>query len=219
MQSVAELCRGAGVDGLILRRFSASADAAMVYFNCDGSQAPMCGNGLRCFVHFLRGQGMKKSHYVVEIAGRRMMAQWSGSKVSTFLPKAEILFWGVQLRGYPLYVVDTTVPHAVIFVQDPIDVLKEGMALCHDALFDPGGVNINFVWVESESTLIVRTYERGVERETLACATGCAAAAFVAHRLGHTGKKPEAIVRSGERLQVELADGIVLSGPVKKLSD
>lgn len=218
LRKIPDLC-GDDTDGVIFWRHSSAADAEMVYYNADGSLGEMCGNGLRCFVHFLHDQGLIKPTYTIEVFGKLLKVKGNPPTIWIYLGEPKVLFWKKEVKSHTVYVVDTGVPHAVIFAQDPIDVVKEGMALRHAPAFQPRGVNVNFVWVDSPDLLRVRTYERGVERETLACGTGSCASAFVANRLGKVGERVNVITRSCQRLIIELKGGIQLLGPTEKIAE
>ena len=185
---VAALCDrrfGIGADGLMLLEEECGADFRMRYFNSDGPEATMCGNGGRCMALFARHAG---------VVGERMaFAAVDG------LHRAEVLACGDDAGRIALgmtephgfaeaeegYFVDTGSPHYVRFVEDVerVDVRGEGRRVRNlPAFAGTGGVNVNFVEVAGEGTLKVRTYERGVEDETLACGTG-SVAAVVASRV------------------------------------
>ncbi|NGX38571.1 MAG: Diaminopimelate epimerase [Chlamydiae bacterium] len=219
---VATLCHrrfGVGADGLILARHSEIADFKMVFFNADGTTAGMCGNGLRCFVHFLRDLGYVKPLYKIEIAEKVLTVKCNRSKIFTLLPKPYLMDWDVQIENHRVFAVNTGAAHAVIFEDEPIDVLEKGRVLRNHARFAPDGVNVNFVQQMGPNTLRLRTYEKGVEGETLACGTGAAAAAFVAHRLGRCGKEVKVLMRSEEILEITLGEEIEVTGPSVKVFD
>jgi diaminopimelate epimerase len=213
---VVSLCAEQNVDGLILARHSAIADFEMVYFNADGSSAAMCGNGLRCFVHFLRDEGFVRPSYKIEVAGKVLTVKCQEGKILTFHPLPTILIWEIELLSKTAYVVDSGVPHVVVFAKEPIDVLQEGGAMRHHEMLNPDGANVNFVTVEGER-LFVRTFERGVERETLSCGTGVIASAFVASRLGLAQGVVDVVTRSGEVLSVHVGDEVELFGPTERV--
>ncbi|MDN3505994.1 MAG: diaminopimelate epimerase [Simkaniaceae bacterium] len=213
---VPKICIEHSVDGLILARLSALADFEMVYFNADGSHPAMCGNGLRCFVRFLRDQGVLKSSYQVEVSGKVLTVKCEGEKILTFHPLPRILFWEIELLSKTVYVVDSGVPHVVVFAKEPLDVLQEGGAMRHHEKLKPDGANVNFVTLK-DGKLFVRTFERGVENETLACGTGVIASAFVANRLGHATDAVDVVTRSGEVLSVKIGDEVELLGPTEKV--
>jgi len=211
--------QGIGADGLILVQKSAIADAKMVYFNADGEQAALCGNGMRCFVRYLRDQGLVKEQYTLEVMGKILTATLRGETIFTALAPTRILHWNLALPKLlgSLYVVDTGVPHAVLFAKEGVDVLQEGRQIRFDPRLAPQGANVNFVEVIDEHTLKVRTYERGVENETLSCGTGAGAASFVANRLGYCKEEVEVITKSKERLQVLVKSPLEVGGPSTKV--
>lgn len=216
---VQELCDrrfGIGADGLILARHSQIADFEMIYFNRDGSQPAFCGNGLRCFVHFLRDLGYMQTEYKIEIAGKILTVKCEGSKIFTFLPYPRIMFWEVPLFSHRAYVIDTGVPHVVIFAHEEIAVHEEGRRMQQHELFQPEGANANFLWKNPHGFYSLRTYERGVG-ETLACASGAAASAFVLYQLGLCEKEVKILTRSNEFLEIEIGEEIGVTGPTKKV--
>lgn len=217
LSHVVSLCAEHNVDGLILARHSERADFEMVYFNADGSRAAMCGNGLRCFVHFLRDEGFRKPSYQIEVFGKVLTVKCEGEKILTFHPLPRILFWEIELLSKTVYVVDSGVPHVVVFAKGPVDVLQEGGAMRHHEKLKPEGANVNFVTPQEEGRLFVRTFERGVENETLACGTGAIASAFVANRAGLSSEAVDVVTRSGEVLSVKIGDKVELSGPTEKV--
>lgn len=221
VKRVKELCHrqlGIGADGLILARRAEGADFEMVYFNADGSEA-FCGNGLRCFVHFLRDLGFVKESYRISAYKNFLTVKCNARKIFTFFPSPQLLHWEIDLGTGPLFVVDSGVPHAVRFVKEEPDVQREGHALRYHPFFQPTGVNVNFARVVEEGTIELRTYERGVEAETLACGTGAIATAFIAHKLGYVGKEVKIVTRSKEEMQVRIDKEIELSGPSIKVFD
>lgn len=212
---VSFFCRSSGkkpVDGMILWRFSTRGDARMDYYNRDGSFAKMCGNGLRCFVHFLYEKGLTLVRNI-EVCDNLLKVEGLPPRISVFLQDPQILFWNITLYNTLFYVVDTGVPHAVSFFKDPVDVVKKGRAIRKHPHFFPQGVNVNFVWVQNREEIVIRTYERGVEAETLACSTGAVACAFVAHRLGFTSDRVRVVTQSGVKLEINLKEGNVVTGP------
>lgn len=220
IHKIPELCAhstGIGSDGLILARDSRIANYQMVYFNKDGSEGAMCGNGLRCFVHFLIDLGKKNPLYKIEIQNQVLTVKVDRFKISTFLAPARVMKWGVCSFDEEIYLVDTGVLHAVIFAREGCNVLSQAELIRHDKKLHPSGVNVNFVWEKGEDALEVRTYEKGVEAETLACGTGAAAAAFVAHKLGKTG--PNVLVHTASKaiLDIRLKEEIEVRGPSTKV--
>jgi diaminopimelate epimerase len=161
---------------------SEKADAAMRIFNADGSEAAMCGNGIRCVVDYL--QRKKGAPKVLSIeTGRGVLAcKREGAEICVDLGAPERLHWPIELEGREVFVVNTGVPHAVVFVEnlEAVNLMKWGPSIRFHERFTPEGVNVNFAVMTVDGNVAVRTYERGVEGETLACGTGAAAAAFVA---------------------------------------
>lgn len=214
---IPELCTrhtGIGADGLILARRSKMADFSMHYYNADGSYASMCGNGLRCFVHFLYERGFQKSRYLIEVGGKCLTVMKEGSKISTILPIPTVLKWGLSLFHHTGYAVDAGVPHLVVFSQKS-DFHQEGRLLRMHEEFEPAGINVNFV--TDLDPLSIATYERGVETITGACGSGVAACAFVAHKLGKAPSIVKVATPSGAILEVEISNELIVSGPSVKV--
>lgn len=210
---VPRLCHrqfGIGADGLILVRTSRLAYARMLYFNADGSAASMCGNGLRCLAKFLYDERGAEGSLLIEIGKEFLTVKAEGSKISTQFPEPIEIMWEVKDAGDFLYLVDTGVPHVVLFPKGDVDIGKRGKAI--RARMD---ANVNFVWPVSPTALIVRTFERGVEGETLACGSGVAASAYVAHKLGLGGPSISVTTKSNEVLEVRLGNPFELVGPAK----
>ncbi len=183
-QFIQNLCHrkfGVGADGLLLLQHSHIADCKMRIFNADGQEASMCGNGVRCLTHFVFQNEPSLSTVRIETKKGIVSSRAQGPNIAVNFGAPQSL-GTVSLLGHTVYVVDTGVPHAVIFVNnaEATDVEKLGKEIRYDHHFYPDGVNVNFVQVYSGSSLRVRTYERGVEGETLSCGTGLAAAAFIA---------------------------------------
>ena len=141
----------------------------------------MCGNGLRCLFDFIH-QESPVSEMKIETLHGILKCRKIGSEIAVNLGSPRILHWPIELPQGQAFVINTGVPHAVLFGND-IDarnVMEEGAKIRFDPRFAPLGVNVNFVAVKSAAHIVMRTYERGVEAETLACGTGAAAAAYVA---------------------------------------
>ncbi len=180
---VQRLCHrhtGIGADGLIALGPSERADCRMRIFNADGSEPAMCGNGIRCAVHFLGTEGEIS---IETLAGVRCCRK-QGDQIAVRMGIPRVLHFPIECMGHTLFVVDTGVPHAVLFVEDleKTDVATWGKEIRFHPHFAPHGVNVNFARL-SKDGLEVRTYERGVEAETRSCGTGAAAAAFVVKEL------------------------------------
>lgn len=172
---------GIGADGLLILEPSKKADIRMRIFNADGSEAQMCGNGARCSALFAG----KKSIVIETKAGIiESLINKYNVKIKLTKPKNLKLNIPITIDGKISYVnfINTGVPHAVIFVKnlDKLDVFKYGRKIRHHKKFSPYGTNVDFIRVLDKTSIKLRTYERGVEDETLACGTGAAASAIIA---------------------------------------
>ena len=202
---------GIGADGLILLQSSSSADFRMRIFNLDGLEAAMCGNGIRCLILYLKKNEIKQEDFLIETQKSILSCAYKEGKISIGLPNSPVLHWGVKLLDdviqHELFVVDTGVPHAVLFMQDleKCEVERLGKWIRFHPLFAPEGVNVNFIEVVSDA-IHIRTYERGVEGETLSCGTGAAAAALVVLQKKALVEPVRVISKSGEVLEFVLKE-------------
>jgi len=223
-QQVSSLCdrhSGIGADGLMLLSEKSGFDFAMSYFNSDGNESTMCGNGGRCMVSFARSLGLSAS-----VA--RFWAVDGPHKAETVETRPEPIY---RLRMKDTRIgkiysdgifIDTGSPHFVIFVEDAgsTDVYNLGKALRHDQRFAPGGTNVDFAEQRGES-LFVRSYERGVENETLSCGTGVTASCLANAYRSNANPGLCHVKTLGGSLAVrfsrtgELFTGIWLEGPAK----
>jgi len=180
-RSLCDRRRGIGADGLLLLLESKTADFQMRIFNADGSEPAMCGNGIRCLVDYVQREKNAADEITIETMHRILRCRKLGDQIAVDLGAPSVLHW----PSGSVYVVDTGVPHAVLFVEDleNVDVAVEGKKVRFDPTFGPSGVNVNFAAIDADGRICVRTYERGVESETLACGTGAAAVAYVAATL------------------------------------
>ncbi|MEO6219029.1 MAG: diaminopimelate epimerase [Ginsengibacter sp.] len=191
---------GIGADGLILLNDKAGFDFEMKYFNSDGKESSMCGNGGRCILKFAATLGIRKSNY-------RFTA-------TDGLHEAEIDLNGdIRLKMQNVkgvedysnhYVLNTGSPHYVKNAVDimKVDVVAEGRAIRYSKEFAADGINVNFVETLDEDKIYVRTYERGVEDETLSCGTGVTASALISAHNDNGFNRVE-VRTSGGRLSVE----------------
>jgi len=232
-QEICDRKFGVGADGLLFLEKTKVADVKMRIFNPDGSEAEMCGNGARCVAfylgsrfkvsatrrggpaNFLGGQG---SRLKIETKAGIINSEFKGENIKIKLtdPKGIKLDIPIKIDSRLLKVnfINTGVPHTVIFVEglDKIDVANLGRQIRYHHKFKPAGTNVDFVEVLTDDSIKIRTYERGVEDETLACGTGSVASAliFVARLplpAGQAGVCPFArqidiITKSGEILKV-----------------
>jgi len=215
---VEAICRrkvSVGADGVILVERSPRADFQWRFFNADGSEVEMCGNGGRCVARFAYLKGIAGERMSFETVAGLIDAELRGDDVKLRLTEPSSLQANQPIPvGDEILTVDslnTGVPHVVAFVEelDGFDVFRYGRALRYAEAFQPAGTNANFVTVTNLHSLSVRTYERGVEDETLACGTGSVASALAAAARGLVESPVEVTVRSGERLKIhfERIDG------------
>ncbi|MDA8140916.1 MAG: diaminopimelate epimerase [Desulfobacteraceae bacterium] len=185
---VAKVCRrgmSVGADGVILVEPSAQADFRWRFFNSDGSVAEMCGNGARCVARFAVLNGIATAQLAFETLAGVISAQVRDDQVRIKMtdPTELVMDDTVQLAGYllPISRVNTGVPHVVMEVKDlpGTNVKAVGHTIRYHQQFAPAGTNVNFIAPVEKDLWAIRTYERGVENETLACGTGNVAAALV----------------------------------------
>ncbi len=216
---------GVGADGLILIDAAADgADFTMSYHNADGYPGSMCGNGGRCATYFAWSIGIRPagSHFVFDAGPGRYEASVTGPECVRLhmLPPTDFRR-EQEIEGRACHYVDTGSPHAVVLTADieGIDVFTEGRRIRHRLDLFPEGTNVNFVEVTGSDSISVRTFERGVEDETLACGTGAIASAIMSYKLGRIDVQPVKVtVRSGDILEVGFtADlgSIYLEGPAR----
>jgi diaminopimelate epimerase len=208
---IQKICRrkmSVGADGLILVENSRSRDFKWRFFNSDGSRAEMCGNGARCAARFAFLNGIAGKDMAFETDAGIIYAKVLQNSVKIRMPSPSGIEEGISLTvgGRPLKMchINTGVPHVVIFVDDidEPDMVLLGREIRFHKRFAPAGTNVNAVCIQDNDSIAVRTYERGVEDETLACGTGVVAAALV---LAHQTGQPAPIrirTRSGGLLTV-----------------
>lgn len=210
--------RGVGADGLLVLARGA-AGPRLDYRNADGSAA-FCGNGSRCAALWAAARGWAKGRsFVLRTSRGDLSARLTArGRAEVSMPAPRGLRLGLRLkalgRTWTVHFVDTGVPHAVVFVPDAgkAPVRELGRALRFHRAFGRAGANADFVELRRDG-LVLRTYERGVEDETLACGSGAVAAAFVARALGRAGAPVRLKVRSGATLTVSFDGGARLEGP------
>jgi diaminopimelate epimerase len=227
---VVRLCdrhRGVGADGvmLLVPPVSGKADWAWEFYNSDGSAGEMCGNGARCFARFVQKLTGLTRGFSFETEAGVIAASFQGEQVTVSLtpPKDLRLDEQVALSVGPqtIHSFNTGVPHAVLFVPDADQAMVQqlGPEIRRHAHFAPKGTNVNFVQRLGPNHIRVRTFERGVEGETLACGTGVTASALIAARLHGFTSPVKVQVQGGDQLEVgfsedhgEFAD-VQLTGP------
>lgn len=199
---------GAGADGLILIEDTPTANFRWRFYNADGSEPEMCGNGGRCAARFAILTGIAPADLSFETLAGTIKAEVKGRRVKLLMAGVGIFILGqsipleeTTLLGHFLQV---GVPHVAVPVADleTAPVTDWGRAVRFHPLFAPAGTNVNFIRVEGPQTLRIRTYERGVEDETLACGTGATASALIAARLGLVVSPVTVHTRGGEALTI-----------------
>lgn len=202
--------RGAGADGLMLLIPNASgkADWAWEFYNNDGSVADMCGNGARCFARYVQKVANAGNKFTFETGAGIIQAEIAGEIVTVGLttPRSLKLNESIELSigRQSIHSLNTGVPHAVLFVPDADKAMVQqlGTEIRRHAHFAPKGTNVNFVQKLGDNFIRVRTYERGVEGETLACGTGVTASALIASKLLGFKSPVKVQVQGGDILQV-----------------
>jgi len=208
---IQKLCHrrfGIGADGLILLRNDAHADFRMIYFNADGYEGSMCGNGGRCiaaFAHLLRPDAF---HFQFQAYDGLHLAEIPGITEDGFMVKLSMSPVQVPSQNENDWVLNTGSPHYVRFVEDAasLDVNHEGRRIRNSGTFLREGINVNFAEIHTDG-LTVRTYERGVEEETLSCGTGVTASAVASHFSGRISGQSVQVFTRGGNLQVDFIPG------------
>jgi len=218
---------GVGCEGVILIQPSTKANFRMRFFNPDGSEVDMCGNGARCVARLAHELGAAPARMSIETAAGQLNAEILGRRVRLRLtpPRDWRLDGALAAAGRDLRYgfVNTGVPHVVAEVEDldGWDVKGVGRAVRYHEAFAPAGTNANFISVTGPQAVRVRTYERGVEDETLACGTGIAASALIAARTGRVAPPVQVTAASGDALTVDFrltptgAEEVTLLGPAE----
>ncbi|MEM9081191.1 MAG: diaminopimelate epimerase [Verrucomicrobiota bacterium] len=231
-EQIAFLCdrhRGVGADGLLAAEPAESeADFKFRYYNADGGEAEMCGNGARCFGKFTADLLPEEREEVTfETIAGTLSAKLIGTNIQVAMSDPFDLTRNLALTidglTSPLDFVNTGVPHTVTFVDDlaALDVRKLGAAIRYHEQFSPAGTNANFAQVLAPDHIAIRTYERGVEDETLACGTGMVASAILHHLLTGAPSPIKVDVAGGETLEIGFqANGntftnVTLTGPAE----
>ena len=211
---------GIGADGLILVQEMEGVSFKMVYFNADGSEGSFCGNGSRAAVHFAKSLGMFVKTCTFKAFDGLHEAQIKENLIQVKMKDVQN---GSHLLNGTF--IDTGSPHYVEFVDnvDEVDVLERGKDLRYSTHFGSDGSNINFVELLDDNKVKVRTYERGVENETLSCGTGVTASALTTSQ--NEGNNEITIITKGGELTVSFSqhkgffDNIWLKGPTEMVFD
>lgn len=202
---------GVGADGLVLIEDDPEVDFIWRFLNSDGSWAEMCGNAGRCAARLAHEWGIAGEEVAFKTVAGIIRGKVMGRRVRVQLTTPHNLKqdFGIEVDGreYKADFIDTGVPHTVIFVDDAeaVDVADLGARIRYHEMFGPAGTNVNFAQLDGRDRIIVRTYERGVEAETLACGTGMTAVALIAGLKGLAKAPTTILVRSGEELVIDYA--------------
>jgi len=220
---------GIGADGVLFVEDSAHVDFRMRYFNADGGEVEFCGNGARCIAYFANHRLGMSSDVTFDSIPGAVSAVVEGSSVSLQMPSASNIegprmldIGGVAIE---YYFVNTGVPHVVVFTDDleNAPVVEVGKKIRYHDNFQPNGANADFVRIAENEPwgIAIRTYERGVESETLACGTGATAAALVAAHRGLAEFPVKVHVALPDTLTISLGDDgrPILSGKVSEVFD
>lgn len=231
-EQITHLCdrhRGIGADGLLAAEPSVGeADFRFRYYNADGGEAEMCGNGARCFARFTADLLPQECDQVsFETIAGELSAKLIGDDVEVAMsdpfdlePELKIEVAGLKS---PIHSVNTGVPHTVSYVDNlnELDVVAAGAAIRYHEHFAPAGTNANFAQVLEAGHIAIRTYERGVEGETLACGTGMVACALYHHLITGAPSPIRVDVKGGETLQIGFEKSgdefvnVTLTGPAE----
>ena len=230
-EQIVRICdrhRGVGADGiLLLETGSNGADFRMRYYNRDGGEAEMCGNGARCFARFANKVANAPAKVSFQTPAGLIRGELHGEEVTLQMSEPKDLRLDVDLvaSGVKEHVhfINSGVPHVVVPVAkvEDVDVRKRGAALRYHKEFSPAGANANFIEKAGPKKILVRTYERGVEDETLACGTGVVASALVFGAMEKVDGPISVIVRSGSELSVNFKragdkfTNVTLTGPAE----
>ena len=216
-----------GADGLLVIEPSKKADFKMRVFNPDGSEAEMCGNGSRCVALYAADKKIAQTEMTIETVAGVLNAAVNGDMVRVRLTEPKDIKWNFCLMinkcPYRLNFVNTGVPHVIHFVEylEKVDVKNLCSNMRNHGEFSPEGTNADFVKVLGKNNIKIRTYERGVEDETLACGTGAVASAIISAEAEKMQSPVTVETRSGEKLKVyfELIEGnfrnVYLEGKAK----
>jgi diaminopimelate epimerase len=224
--------RGVGADGvLILERAANGADFRMRYYNADGGEAEMCGNGARCFARYASRVAGPMNELSFETPAGVIGAELQGDLVRLQMSEPKEMRLGITIplpdQELTAHFVNSGVPHVVVPVDDleKAEVRRLGAAVRRHELFAPKGTNANFLQERGPRQIAIRTYERGVEGETLACGTGVVASALIFSAVKNVEGPIDVLVRGGNELQVGFEKAgsefknVTLTGPADFVFD
>jgi diaminopimelate epimerase len=211
-KQISRICdrhRGVGADGILLLEKAANgADFRMRYYNRDGGEAEMCGNGARCFARFANQVAGAEGKISFETPAGVIGAQLDGELVTLEMSDPKDLRLNVALpiglETKTVHFINSGVPHVIVPVSqiDDVDVRGEGAVIRRHEMFAPAGANVNFLEERGKTQIAIRTYERGVEDETLACGTGVVASALIFAATQKVDGPIGVLVRGGSELSV-----------------
>ena len=220
--------RGVGADGILLLEKAANgADFRMRYYNADGGEAEMCGNGARCFARFAHKVAGAAGRISFETPAGVIGAELHGDSVTLQMSDPTDLRLNVPLRidgeDATVHYINSGVPHVVVLVSrvEMVHVFTQGGSIRRHSEFSPKGANVNFLEKTGPRSISIRTYERGVENETLACGTGVVASALIFALLEKASGPISVRVKGGSDLAVgferegEKFASVTLSGPAE----
>lgn len=230
-EQIVRICdrhRGVGADGiLLLENGSNGADFRMRYYNRDGGEAEMCGNGARCFARFANKIAAAPAKVSFQTPAGLIRGELHGELVTLQMSEPKDLRLNRDLvtkaGNERVHFINSGVPHVVVPVSKiaDVDVRKRGAALRYHKEFSPAGANANFIEKRGAKEILVRTYERGVEDETLACGTGVVASALIFAATENIDGPISVTVRSGSELSVDFKragngfSDVTLTGPAE----
>jgi diaminopimelate epimerase len=220
---------GVGADGLLVLEKSKKADFKMRIFNPDGSEPDMCGNGSRCIALYAKNKKIASASMSIETTAGILYAHAGKDKVKINMTAPNDIKLSMDLssmgKAYKFHYINTGVPHTIFFTRnlEKIDLGTFGKNLRYHKAFSPDGTNVDIVRVEKGNSLSIRTYERGVEAETLACGTGAVASAILSHMIKGVASPANVHTRGG-KLKIyfkgnreEGFKGVFLEGQAKEV--
>ena len=226
-RKVCEPKSSVGADGVIFIENSEVADFKWDFYNNDGSSAEMCGNGGRCAERYAYENKIAPSNLSFETTAGIITAEVSGSTVKVKLTKPVDFLQNIDIEvngvSYNVDSLNTGVPHAIIYAEDleAVDIQAVGRAVRFHPKFAPAGTNVDWVQKKNGNSLRIRTYERGIEAETLACGTGAVASALLASYRNQVKPPVEVETRGGDILKIDfkpsdkMIEDVYLEGPAK----
>lgn len=233
IERICDRHRGVGADGMLLvEPAQEGGDFRMRYYNSDGGEAEMCGNGARCFARYVQRLAKIQDSVKFETPAGLIAAEFIGDQVRLKMSAPKDYESNIELpvgdEALTVHSLNTGVPHAVIFVKDleSVDVRKTGKSVRTHLHFAPKGTNVNFLELQGPQHIAIRTFERGVEDETLACGTGVVASALLFSELTAAEGPIHVAVRGGDTLEVGFVrkdagqfDEVTLTGPADFVFD